>query len=72
MTRHTNIGAHRSGAPYLLRSFADTKLAEHRIENLLHIHDADDFADCAQRLIEINRNVFAGQAFAHGGSRAIA
>ena len=52
--------------------FSYAKLAEDRIENLVHIHDTNDFADGAQRLIEINRNVFAGQAFAQGGSRAIA
>jgi hypothetical protein len=53
-------------------SLPNAKLAEDRIENLVHIHDTNDFADGAQRLIEINRNVFAGQAFAQGGSRAIA
>jgi hypothetical protein len=41
-------------------SLSNAKLAEHRIENLFHIHDANDFADSAQRLIEINRNVLAG------------
>ena len=40
-------------------SLSDAKLTEHRIENLFHIHDADDLADCAQRLIKINRNVLA-------------
>ena len=39
------------------QSLADAKLAEHRVENLFHIHDANDLADCAQRLIKINRNV---------------
>ena len=52
--------------------FSYAKLAEDRIENLLHIYYANNFADGAQRLIEINRNVFAGQAIAQGGSRAIA
>ena len=52
--------------------FSYAKLAEDRIENLLHIHDADDFADCAQRLIEINRNVFPRQSFAEGRPRPIA
>ena len=41
-------------------SLADTKLTENRVENLFHIHDANDFADRAQRLIKINRNVLAG------------
>ena len=56
MTRHTKIGAHRSVASYQLRSFADTQLAKNRIENLLHIYDANYFADRSQRLIEINGN----------------
>ena len=43
-----------------LMSLSDAKLTEHRIENLFHIHDANDFADCAQRLIKINRHVLAG------------
>jgi len=43
-----------------LLSLSDAKLAEHRIENLFHIYDANDFADCAQRLIKINRYIFAG------------
>ena len=38
-------------------SLSDAKLAEYRIENLFHIHDADDFADCAQCLVQIDRNV---------------
>jgi hypothetical protein len=41
-------------------SFSDAKLAEHRIENLFHIHDANDLANCAERLIKINRDVLAG------------
>ena len=44
----------------VFHSLADAKLAENRVENLFHIHDANDFADCAQRLIKINRNVLAG------------
>ena len=42
------------------QSFADAKLTKHRIENLFHIHDADDLANCAQRLIKINRGILAG------------
>ena len=53
-------------------SLSDTKLAEHRIENLFHIHDANDFADCAQRLIKINRNVFARHSLAERSAGAIA
>ena len=53
-------------------SLADTKLAEHRIENLFHIHDANDFADCSQRLIKINRNVLARQSFAERPAGALA
>jgi hypothetical protein len=41
-------------------SLSNAKLAEDGVENLFHIHDANDFADCAQRLIKINRNVLAG------------
>jgi hypothetical protein len=41
-------------------SLADAKLTKNGVENLFHIHDANDFADCAQRLIKINRNVLAG------------
>ena len=41
-------------------SLADAKLTKHRVENLFHIHHANDFADCAQRLIKINRNVLTG------------
>ena len=48
------------GRPKHAQSLADAKLAEHRVENLFHIHDANDLADCAQRLIKINRNVLAG------------
>jgi hypothetical protein len=39
-------------------SFPDAKLAEHRVENLFHIDKANDFADCAQRFIKINRGIF--------------
>ena len=53
-------------------SLADAKLAEYRIENLFHIHDANDLADCAQRLIKINRNVLAEQSLAQCRARAIA
>ena len=41
-------------------SLADAKLTKNGVENLFHIHHANDFADCAQRLIKINRNVLAG------------
>jgi len=47
-------------AGLIAASFSDAKLAEHRIKNLFHVHDANDFADGAQGLIEINRHVFAG------------
>ena len=53
-------------------SLSDAKLAEYRIENLFHIHDTNDFADCAQRLIKINCNVLAGQSLAHRAASAIA
>jgi len=35
--------------------FTNAKLAENRIENLLHICDANYFADRSQRLIKIQR-----------------
>jgi len=60
------------GRPEYELSFSDAKLAEYRIENLFHIHDANDLADCAQRLIKINRNVLAGQSFAHRAASQIA
>jgi hypothetical protein len=41
-------------------SLSNAKLAEDGVENLFHIHDANDFADCSQRLIKINRNVLPG------------
>jgi len=41
-------------------SLSNAKLAKHRVENLFHIYDANDFADRAQRLIKINCNVLAG------------
>jgi hypothetical protein len=28
-------------------SFSDAKLAEHRVENLFHIDNANDFTDCS-------------------------
>ena len=52
-----NMTAPLSGL--IAASFSDAKLAEHRIENLFHVHDANDFTDCAQRLVEVNRNVLA-------------
>ena len=57
--------------PKHARSLADAKLAEHGVENLFHINDANDFADCAERLIKINRNVLAGQSLAERRARAI-
>ena len=54
------------------RSFTNAKLAENRIENLLHIYDANYFADRSQRLIKINGNVFRRQSLAQGRLRAIA
>src|SRR5262245_10895746 len=60
------------GRPEHAHSFADTKLAENRIENLLHIYNANYFADRSQRLIKINGNVFRGQSLAQGGLCAIA
>ena len=39
-------------------SFANTKLAEHRVENLLYVDDANDFADRSQRIIKIDSNIF--------------
>jgi hypothetical protein len=48
------------GCRFNLLSLSDAKLAEHRIENLFHVYDANDFADCAQRLVKVNRNVLAG------------
>ena len=54
------------------RSLTDTKLAKNRIENLFHIRDANDFADCAQCLIEVNSYVFHRQSFAQSRPRAIA
>ena len=53
-------------------SLADAKLTENRVEDLFHIHNADDFADCAKRLIKINRNVLAGQSLAQCRAGAIA
>jgi len=41
-------------------SLADAKLTENGVENLFYIHHANDFADCAQHLIKINRNVLTG------------
>ena len=34
-------------AGLIAASLADAKLTKHRVENLFHIHDANDFADCA-------------------------
>jgi hypothetical protein len=48
------------GRPEHAQSLSNAKLAEDGVENLFHIHDANDFADCAQRLIKINRNVLPG------------
>jgi hypothetical protein len=53
-------------------SLADAKLTENGVENLFHIHDANDFTDCAQRLIKVNRNVLTGQSVAQRHARAIA
>jgi len=47
------------GRPKHAQSLADAKLTENGVENLFHIYDANDFADCSQRLIKINRNVLA-------------
>ena len=52
-------------------SLTDAKLTEHGIENLFHINDANDFANRAERLIEINRNVLAGQSLTQRRARAI-
>jgi hypothetical protein len=54
------------------QSLPDAELTEDRIENLFHIDDSNNFADCAQRLIKINRNVLARQSFAQRRARAIA
>ena len=61
----------RRGAP-VFHSFTDAKLAENRIENLLHVYDANYFADRSQRLIEVNGNIFRRQSLAQGRLRAIA
>jgi hypothetical protein len=53
-------------------SFTDTKLAEDRIENLLHVYDTNYFADRSQRLIKINGNVFPRHSASEGRLRAIA
>src|SRR5262249_3304076 len=58
--------------PVHSQSLADTKLAEHGVENLFHVDYANDFAESAQRLIQVNRNVLRRQSFAHGRARAIA
>src|SRR6266436_7955643 len=50
-----NLTARLSGL--IPASFADAKLAEHGIENLFHIDYANDFAESAQGLIQVNRNV---------------
>src|SRR5947209_14872239 len=53
-------------------SLADTKLAEHGVENLFHVDYANDFTESAQGLIQVNRNVLRRQCFAHGHACAIA
>src|SRR5437660_7186126 len=53
-------------------SLADTKLAEHGVENLFHVDYANDFTESAQGLIQVNRNVLRRQCFAHGRACAIA
>ncbi len=44
------------------RSFPDTKLAEHRVENLFHINSANNFSDCVQCFIKMYRSVFLRQS----------
>src|SRR6266480_4520413 len=65
-----NMTARLSGL--IPASFADTKLAEHGVENLFHVDCANNFADSAQCLVQVNGNVLRRQSFAHGRARAIA
>ena len=60
-----------SYSPEHAQSLANAKLTEHGVENLFYIHDADNFADCAESLIEINCDVLAGQSLAQRRARAI-
>jgi hypothetical protein len=61
-----------SHLPRFVLSFADTKLAEHRIKDLLHIYDTDHFTESAQCLVKVNRNVLRRQSVCQSRSRAIA
>src|ERR1700719_670533 len=55
-----------------LPSFADAKLSKYGIENLFDIDCPDNFADGAQRVVQIDRNIFGGECLLHRCPRAIA
>src|SRR3981081_1219791 len=55
-----------------LPSFADAKLSKYGIENLFDLHCPDHFAHSAQRVVQIDRNIFGGERLLHRCARAAA